>query len=106
MTIEELTQIILEQAREKKFGTSPEEINVAEKMALIHSEVSEAYEAYRHKNMDGRDGFKEELGDVLQRLLHLAGVFKIDLTAEVLKKVEINKSRNWDFENMNEQGGF
>ena len=63
LSIKELTDLILEQAKEKRFGTRPDQIDVAEKIALIHSE---AYEAYRHKNIDGKDGFKEELGDVIQ----------------------------------------
>ena len=77
--LKQLTQLVLEQAKNKGFGVNPEDINVGEKIALIHSEVSEAYEAYRHKNIDGKDGFKEELGDVIQRILHLCGVFNIDL---------------------------
>jgi len=55
----------MNQASEKGFGTKPKDINVVEKIVLIHSEVPEAFEAYRHKNIDGKDGFKEELGDVL-----------------------------------------
>ena len=102
LNLRELTSLILEQAKEKGFGTKPEEINVGEKIALIHSEVSEAYEAYRHKNIDGKDGFKEELDDAIQRILHLAGIFGIDIEKEVLKKIESNKERNWDFNKMNE----
>ena len=100
MDIKELTDLVLKQAKEKGFGTKPEEINVGEKTALIHSEVSEAYQAYRKKNLDGAHGFKEELGAVIQRILHLCGIFDIDIEAELLKKVESNKDKKWD--NMNE----
>lgn len=102
LTIQELTTLVLEQAKEKGFGTTPADINVGEKIALIHSEVSEAFEAYRHKNIDGKDGFREELGDVVQRILHLAGIFNIDLEKEILKKMESNKSRTWNWKGMNE----
>ena len=102
MELKQLTALILEQARVKGFGTTPEEITVAEKIALIHSEISEAFEAYRHKNIDGRDGFKEELGDAVQRILHLCAIYDIDLEVEILKKMEINKDRVWDFNQMNE----
>ena len=102
-TIQELTALILEQAKQKGFGTSPGDINVAEKMALIHSEVSEAYEAHRHNNIDGKDGFKEELADIVTRVLHLCGIFDIDLEKEIMKKLGDNKDRSWDWKNMNEE---
>lgn len=102
LTLKELTELVLRQAEEKKFGTKPREINVGEKIALIHSEISEAFEAYRHKNIDGKDGFKEELGDAVQRILHLAGIFDIDIQEEILKKLNFNKNRNWDWDKLSE----
>ncbi|MCK4553749.1 hypothetical protein KAU19_02205 [Candidatus Parcubacteria bacterium] len=101
-TIKQLTEIILKQAEEKGFGTKLEEINTLEKIALIHSEISEAMEAYRHKNIDGRDGFAEELADAIIRIFHLAGVYKIDLQKEILNKIKINKDREWDWNKINE----
>jgi NTP pyrophosphatase (non-canonical NTP hydrolase) len=103
LTLKQLTATILEQAREKGFGATPEEIDVPEKIALIHSEVSEAFEAYRHNNINGKDGFEEELGDVIQRVLHLCGALGIDIEAAILKKVEFNKNRNWDWDKLHEQ---
>ncbi|MFA6005726.1 MAG: hypothetical protein WC775_04550 [Patescibacteria group bacterium] len=86
LTVTQLTDLIMDQAKEKGFGTLPDEISVPEKIALIHSEISEAYEAYRHENIDGKDGFKEELGDAVQRILHLCGVLGIDIEVAILKK--------------------
>ncbi len=103
MDIQELQNLVMKQAEEKGFGTKPEDINVAEKLVLVHSEVSEAFEAYRHKNIDGKDGFKEELGDVIQRVLHICGIFDIDIEVEVLKKLDSNKDRDWDWKHMNEE---
>jgi NTP pyrophosphatase (non-canonical NTP hydrolase) len=102
ITIKELKNLIMQQAEEKGFGIKPEDINVAEKIALIHSEISEAFEAYRNKNIDGKDGFKEELGDVVERVLHLCGIFDIDIGEEIIKKINQNKNRKWDWHKMNE----
>jgi len=92
----------MKQAKEKGFGTKPDDISVPEKIALIHSEVSEAFEAYRHKNITGKDGLEEELGDAVQRILHLCGILGINVEEAILKKLDFNKTRKWDWENMNE----
>src|SRR5689334_11492270 len=102
LTLKEITELIMKQAKEKGFGTKPDEISVAEKIALIHSEVSEAFEAYRHKDMDGKDGFKQELGDIVSRVLHLAGIMEIDIQEQILKKIENNKDRKWKWEELSE----
>ena len=102
LTIKQVTDLVMQQAKKKGFGTEPKEINVAEKIALIHSEISEAFEAYRHKNIGGKDCFKEELGDALQRIFHLCGVFGIDIEKEILKKIDFNKDRDWKWKEMNE----
>jgi NTP pyrophosphatase (non-canonical NTP hydrolase) len=102
LTVGELQEIIMKQAEEKGFGTKFDEVNVAEKIALIHSEISEAFEAYRHKNFEGKHGFNEELGDAVQRILHLAGVMNVDIEKEILKKIDGNKERVWAWNEMNE----
>jgi NTP pyrophosphatase (non-canonical NTP hydrolase) len=61
-------------------------------LALIHSEVSEALEAFRK---DDRDGFDEELADVLIRVVGFAHGMGIDLGAAVLAKVEKNRGREY-----------
>ncbi len=102
LSIKQIVELIMKQAEEKGFGVTPEEINTLEKIALIHSEISEAMEAYGHKNIDGRDGFAEELADAIIRIFHLAGVYKIDLQKEILNKIKINQDREWDWNKMNE----
>jgi NTP pyrophosphatase (non-canonical NTP hydrolase) len=103
LTLKDLTRLIMQQAREKGFGTKPKEVNVPEKIALIHSEISEAYEAYRHKKIEGKNGFKEEMGDAVQRILHLAGILGVDIEKEIIKKIQKNKKRKWDWKKLNEK---
>lgn len=61
-------------------------------LALIHSEVSEALEAFRK---DDRDNFAEELADVVIRTLDCAGGLGIDLEKAVLAKLEKNRGRGF-----------
>jgi NTP pyrophosphatase (non-canonical NTP hydrolase) len=102
ITLKKLTDLVMEQAKKKGFGTRPAEINVAEKIALIHSEISEAYEAYRHEDMKGPHGFEKELGDAVQRILHLAGIMNVDIEKVILEKINDNKTRKWNWEKMKE----
>lgn len=102
LTLQQLQILIMEQAEAKGFGTKLEEINVAEKIAYIHSEISEALDAYRHKNISADAGFEEEMGDAIQRILHLCGILKVDVEGAILEKLEYNKERKWDWDKMNE----
>ena len=102
LTLEQLSILVMEQAKAKGFGTTPEEINVGEKLALIHSEVSEALQAYRHKKIRGPGGFEDEMGDAIQRILHLCGVLGVDVEGAILDKLAYNKDRVWDWEKMND----
>ena len=97
LTLQQLTELVMEQAKRKGFGTTPDEINVGEKIALIHSEISEAYDAYR-KQRTGKGSFEEELGDAVQRILHLGGVMGVDLGAAIVAKLDVNKDRDWDWD--------
>ncbi len=95
-TIKEITSLIMLQAKEKGFGITPEEIDFPRKIASLHSEVTEVYDAYRKKGIKRTDLIGKELCDVIQRTLHLCGVFKIDVEKEILKKIKINSKRSWN----------
>ncbi|MFA6410098.1 MAG: MazG-like family protein [Candidatus Buchananbacteria bacterium] len=59
---------------------------------LTYGELAEAFSAYRKKLPD----LGEELADVVIYLLGLAAILNIDLEAEILKKVEKNKKREYE----------
>lgn len=59
-------------------------------LALIHSEVSEALEAFRKNDAIN---FAEELADVLIRVLDCSAGLRIDMDWEVAAKLEKNKLR-------------
>ncbi len=60
-------------------------------IALIHSELSEALEAYR-KRKDA-DAIAEELADVVIRVADLCGYLGINLEAAVERKMAYNETR-------------
>lgn len=93
-------------------GADVNEPSFLETMALLHSEVSEAVEAWREHGLDDRtiqperltgfdgnpalskpEGVGSEFADILIRLLDDCDLFGIDLAAEVFRKLEYNETR-------------
>lgn len=73
---------------------------IPERIALLHSEVSEAFEDYRNRRMqltyreDGKpEGFPSELADIFIRLVGFAVSQGIDLDDVVAKKMAYNWTR-------------
>lgn len=67
------------------------------KLALIHSELSEALEADRKNLMDShlpnRHGTEVELADAAIRLFDLAGAYGMDLAGALVEKLAYNQVR-------------
>lgn len=67
------------------------------KIALIHSEISEAMEADRKGLADDklthRAGIEVELADAMIRILDLAGALDLDLGGALVEKVQFNAAR-------------
>lgn len=70
---------------------------VGEQIALIHSEISEAYEGHRKNKMDehcpSHTNFEIELADALIRILDTAGGLQLDLAGAFATKMAYNRRR-------------
>lgn len=78
---------------------NPNEVEVLSKIALIHSELSEALETVREGNtfpyieFGKKEGLGVELADACIRIFDLCGALNIDLEQEIYQKMNFNKTR-------------
>lgn len=100
MTIKELQQRCYDQAKE--LGWTEKEIPIPEQIALIHSEASEALEAYRNKepiswldNNNKPQGIGSEFADIIIRIGHYAELNGIDLDFEINRKLTYNMTKGY-----------
>lgn len=69
----------------------------ATKIALIHSEISEALEGGRKGKQDDhlphRSAVEVELADAIIRIMDLAGALQLDLSGAIVEKLAYNQTR-------------
>ena len=102
MDIKELTQRMDAFVKSKGWygeGTkrpqTPKNLSIS--LALEAAEIMEHFQW--REDVKDKEELAGELADVMLYLLQLASVTGIDLEDAVLKKLEINQSREWDTEN-------
>ena len=84
-------------AEEVRQGTRLGKALVAEKLCLIHSEISEAMEGPRKNLKDDklphRPMLEVEMADAVIRIMDLAGAMKLDIGGAIQEKLSYNATR-------------
>lgn len=101
MQFNDIMDLITKTAEDHGWGDGPSDFPRA--VALIHSEVSEAFEHYRegqeitevfYHGIDAKpDGVPIELADIIIRVMHVARYWGIDLEEAILRKNRYNQDR-------------
>lgn len=79
-------------------GVDPtDKVLIASKLALVHSEISEALEGVRKDTMDDhlpdRPTVEVELADAIIRIFDLAGAMGLDVSGAIIEKLAYNQQR-------------
>jgi NTP pyrophosphatase (non-canonical NTP hydrolase) len=99
MTIKEMQRLCFQQA--EKSGWHEKPITFSDMTALLHSEISEAYEEYRNtkpliyynENNPKPEGIAIEFADLAIRLFHYCEYLNIDLENAIDLKRAYNATR-------------
>ena len=101
LTICDLTERMHELVKSKGwYGSDSKRPQTPRNLAVSLSiEAAEILEHFQFsEEIKDKDGLGSELADVTLYLLQLASVSGIDLEEAILKKIDLNKTRQWDLE--------
>ena len=94
------------QGHHESLRTLPEREATMIRLALVHSEVSEALQVVKRYGItpESRISLAEELADTMIRLIELAECLDIDLETAVLAKMAVNRERPYGYGTPGERG--
>lgn len=95
-TLNDLCREAFETAKQNGWHEEKREFGTL--IALMHSELSEALEAYRKDSEDVMwSHITEELADVCIRIFNACGEYELDLATAIESKMEKNKARGYKY---------
>lgn len=101
MTIEDLVRESWQTAQDKGFHDDLDKLSPRDasliRLALIHTEVSEAAQEIKKRGTGDREAIGAELADVMIRVADIAGCLGIDLQAATVAKLEANRGRPYRY---------
>lgn len=109
MTITGLQQVAHQRSVDAGWWNGEANANLPTKIALMHSELSEALEGLRRDSMDDhlphRKSVEVEMADAMIRIADFCGRLGLDLEGAIIEKMRYNLCREDHKREVREKGG-